>query len=370
VFDIPSDVTYLNCAFMGPLSRDVVAAGRQGLERKARPWTVRPPDFFEPVEEARELFAKLIDADADGVALLPSVSYGIALAAKNLPFPFGSRVVTLAEEFPSNVYAWRELAAAEGGEVTAVARPPDDDWTSAVLASIDDRTAVVAVPNCHWTDGGLLDLVRVGERTREVGAALVVDGTQSIGATPFDVAKVQPDFLVTALYKWLLGPYSAAFLWCAPEHRDGSPLEYSWMTRRGSDDFPHLVAYQDAYRPGARRYDVGETSNFALMPAIIAALRQTLTWGVENITDYIRALTDQTASSARLIGLDVASAELRAANLIGVRLGGADPEVVAKAMGEANVFVSVRGDAMRVSPHVYNDEADVARLFEVLSATL
>jgi selenocysteine lyase/cysteine desulfurase len=369
-FEIPQGITYLNAAYMGPLSRDAVAAGRSGLEMKAHPWTVTAPDFFEPVEEVRELLAELIDADAEGIALLPSVSYGIAIAAKNLPFPRGSRIVTLAEEFPSNVYAWRELTRDDPSGLIAVPRPDDDDWTSATLEHINDRTAIVAVPNCHWTDGGFLDLVRVGERAREVGAALVVDGTQSVGAMAFDVAAVRPDFLVCATYKWMLGPYSSAFLWCAPEHRSGSPIEFSWMPRRGSDDFPHLVAYQDAFRPGARRYDVGETSNFALLPAITAALRQTLEWGVDRIADYIQTLGDRTSACAESLGLGVAPASLRAPHLIGVRLRGADPSLVAKAMADADVFVSVRGNAMRVSPHVYNDSDDVDRLFEVLGAAL
>jgi selenocysteine lyase/cysteine desulfurase len=369
-FDIPPGITYLNCAYMGPLSKKVVRAGREGLERKTHPWAITPPDFFEPVEEVRDLFAQLIGADADGVALLPSVSYGIAIAAQNLRFEQGATVLTLAEEFPSNVYAWRELAARHGGGVEAVARPADGDWTSALLERVDERTAIVAVPNCHWTDGGLVDLARVGRRAREVGAALVIDGTQSIGAMPFDVDAIRPDFVITASYKWLLGPYSSAFMWCAPEHREGRPIEYSWMTRRGSDDFPHLVAYQDAYRAGARRYDVGESSNFALVPAMDAMLRQTLEWGVERIADYMSRLNERAAASAGSLGLGVAPPHLRAGHLIGVRLHGADPQVVAKAMGEANVFVSVRGDAMRVSPHVYNDEADIDRLFEVLSDTI
>ena len=370
LFDIPTDVAYLNCAYMGPMSRAVVEAGREGLERKTRPWTVSVEDFFEPVEEARSLSAQLIGGDADGVALIPSVSYGIAIAAQNLPFTRGKRIVALADEFPSNVYAWRELAAREQGEFTLVPRPSDDDWTAALLEHIDDRTAIVTSPNCHWTDGGLVDLVRVGERARSVGAALVVDGTQSIGAMDFDVSRIRPDFVVTANYKWLLGPYSSAFLWCAPDHRSGRPLEYNWKARAGSDDFQQLVSYQMEYREGSRRYDVGEASNFVLVAATVSALRQTLTWGVDRIEAYIRMLTDQIVARAESVGLGVAPPGLRSGHLIGVRLQGMAPEAIADAMAKANVFVSVRGDAMRVAPHVYNNNDDVDRLFEVLRATI
>lgn len=370
LFDIPTDVAYLNCAYLGPMSRAVVHAGREGLERKMQPWTVGVDDFFDPVEEARQLSAQLIGGDADGVALIPSVSYGIAIAAQNLPYGRGARIVALADEFPSNVYAWKELAAREQGEFTLVPRPSDGDWTSALLDVIDDRTAIVTVPHCHWTDGALVDLVRVGECTRSVGAALVVDGTQSIGALPFDVTHIKPDVVVSANYKWLLGPYSSAFLWCAPEHRAGRPLEFNWKARASSDDFQHLISYRMDYREGARRYDVGEASNFVLVPATVAALRQTLEWGVERIEAYIRTLTDQIAAHAESIGLGVAQEHLRSGHLMGVRLRGADPEMIAKGLAEANVFVSVRGDAMRVAPHVYNNTDDVDRLFEVLRATI
>lgn len=369
-FAIPDDVTYLNAAYMGPLSRATVAAGRDGLEAKMRPWKITADDFFEPVEQVRQLFAQIIGADPDGVALLPAVSYGVGVAVQNLPFSAGQRVVVLAEQFPSNVYAWYDLAEREGGEVVTVARPSDHDWTKAVLDEIDERTAVVAVETCHWTDGGLLDLVRVGERARQAGAALLVDGTQSIGAMPFDISAVQPDFLITAVYKWLLAPYGAAMMWCAPQHREGRPLELSWITRRGSGDFAQLIDYQRELRPGARRYDVGQTSNFVMIPSLRAAFEQTLGWGVAEICEYASKLSDLIAKRAAEIGLSVAPAGLRAPHLLGVQLHGTNPEAVAEAMAKAKVHVSVRGTAMRVASHVFNDEGDIDRLFEALEAAI
>jgi selenocysteine lyase/cysteine desulfurase len=369
-FAIPDDVTYLNAAYMGPLSHATIAAGRKGLEAKMHPWTITAEHFFEPVEQVRRLFGQIVGADAEGVAIIPAVSYGVGVAAKNLRLEAGQRIVVLAEQFPSNVYAWFDLAERERGEVVTVERPADLDWTKAVLEAIDERTAIVAVETCHWTDGGLLDLTAVGERTRLVGAALVVDGTQSIGAVPFDLAAVQPDFLITAVYKWLLAPYGAAMMWCAPKHREGSPLELSWITRRGSGDFAHLVDYDRELRSGARRYDVGQTSNFVMIPSLAAAFEQTLEWGVDEICEYASKLSALIAKRAADIGLSVAPDALRAPHLLGVYLHGADPEAVATALAEANVYVSVRGDAVRVASHVFNDERDIDRLFTALEAAL
>jgi selenocysteine lyase/cysteine desulfurase len=279
LFDIPPGVAYLNCAYMAPQLRSVTEAGLSAVQRKASPWTVPPSAFFDESERLRSTFASVAGVDADAIALVPSVSYGIGTAVANVDIAAGQTVVVLAEQFPSNVYPWRAAAAASGAEVLTVARPADGDWTAAVATAVDERTAVVAVPQCHWTDGSIVDLVAVGAAAREVGAALVVDATQSFGAVPFDVAAVQPDFLVTAGYKWLLGPYSLGYLYVAPHRRDGVPLEHNWITRAGSEDFAALVDYRDEPAPGARRYDVGERSNFVLVPMALAALEQILAWG-------------------------------------------------------------------------------------------
>ncbi|EAU65575.1 aminotransferase, class V superfamily [Stigmatella aurantiaca DW4/3-1] len=297
---------------------------------------------------------------------MPSVSYGMAVAAANVPVREGQRLLVLAEEFPSNVYPWRELAGRSGGQVRTVPRPPDGNWTRALLAEMDERTALVAVPHCHWTDGGLVNLEPVGARAREVGAALLVDGTQSVGALPLSVARVQPDFLVTAGYKWLMGPFSQGYLYVAPRWRDGRPLEHNWLLRGGSEDFARLVDYRDDFQPGARRFDVGERSNLILVPMALAALRQVLAWGIADIQDTLGVLTRRVAQGAQALGLEVTPEAQRAGHLVGLkRPGGYAPSVLAT-LAARQIFVSVRGDRLRVSPHLYNTEADVDRLLEAL----
>ncbi len=369
LFEMPDDIAYLNCAYMGPISRRARAAGEAGLARKTQPWRITARDFFSESEETRALFARLVGADADGVAIIPSASYGVAIAAANLPVAAGQRILTLADQFPSNVYAWRDVAERSGATLVTIPRPADYDWTAAVLAELDERTAVVALPNAHWTDGGLVDLARIGERAREVGAALVVDGSQSIGAYPFDVNAVQPDYLITAAYKWLLGPYSLGFLYAAPHRREGRPLEWNWITRADSEDFAGLVNYRDEFQPGARRYEMGERSNFALLPVAKAALEQLLEWGVEEIAATLRTMTSEIASRATALGLSVAPAERHASHLIGLRAKKLPADLPTR-LAESHVYVSVRGDSIRVSPHLYNTPADIERLFATLADAL
>jgi selenocysteine lyase/cysteine desulfurase len=368
LFEIPDEVTWLNCAYMSPQLRSVRKAGEEALGRKAHPWLVRPEDFFTESELLRRLFAQLIQADAEGVALIPSVSYGMAVVAANLSVREGQRILVLAEEFPSNLYPWRDLARRTGATVFSVPRPPDGDWTRAVLEALDARCALVAVPHCHWTDGTLVDLVKVGARAREVGAALAVDATQSLGALPLSVQAVQPDYLVAAGYKWLMGPYSQGYLYVAPGRREGRPLELNWITRQGSEDFSRLIDYREEFQPGARRFDVGERSNFLLVPMGAAALRQLLAWNVESIQETLRELTRRAARGAEALGLEVAPEEHRSGHLVGLRRrGGYEPAVLAR-LAASKVYVSVRGDNLRVSPHLHNTAADVDRLLEALAS--
>eukprot|EP01083_Nonionella_stella_P118867 354976_1 len=184
LFDIPDDCTYLNCAYMAPLLKSVINESAQGIKRNARPWNIVGNDFFEPLEVLRRLFAGLINASLDDIALITSTSYGISTAAKCISTTVkpGQKIIMLAEQFPSNVYAWRDIAKSHNLSIVSVARPDTESisWTQAICESIDESTSVVTLPQCHWTDGALLDLSVISERARQVGAKFVLDLTQSL----------------------------------------------------------------------------------------------------------------------------------------------------------------------------------------------
>jgi len=367
LFEIPDEITYLNCANMAPQLRSVTEAGLRAVRAKATPWRLSAPEWFSGAEELRNLAAQLLAVEADGVALIPAVSYGIALAAANIPVSQNQTIVLLDQEFPSNVYAWRELARRTGAQIVTVKRPPGVSWTAALERAITDNTAMVAVCQCHWTDGAKIDLERVGKRAREVGAALVIDASQSLGACPLDIARVQPDFLVSVGYKWLLGPYGLGYLYVAPRWRDAVPIEQSWLTRAGSEDFTRLVDYTDKYRPGARRFDMGEFPQFVLVPMARAALQRILKWGIPQINASLSALTEDIAQHATDEGFAVLPADQGCGHMIGIRHPDGIPSELPKLLREAGIFVSMRGDSIRISPHVYNNQNDVARLFAVLT---
>ncbi|HEX7978599.1 MAG TPA: aminotransferase class V-fold PLP-dependent enzyme [Gemmatimonadaceae bacterium] len=372
LFSIPADVTYLNCASMSPQLQAVTAAGIVAVRGKASPWNLRASDWFVHAEPLRALFARVVGGDAECVALVPSVSYGLAVAAANLPVRAGQTILVIDREFPSNVYAWRELARRTNARLRTVTREPGASWTDAILAALSEGdVALIATPVCHWTDGTLMDLERVGAAARAAGAALVVDASQAAGAHPIDVGVVQPDFLVSVGYKWLMGPYSLGYLYVAPKwHERGVPIEQTWMSRAGAEDFARLVDYTDELRPGARRFDMGEFSQFNLLPMATAALEQVLDWGVERVARDVGALTTSIARDVAALGCIVADERERVRHMLGVQLPGGLPAGLADRLAAARVFVSIRGDSIRVAPHLYNDERDVQRLVSVLEEAI
>jgi selenocysteine lyase/cysteine desulfurase len=373
LFDIPDDVAYLNCAYMSPLMKPVVAAGNTGLARKAHPWELTPDKFFTGSDELRATAAQLVDCSADDIAIVPSASYGIATAARNLPVKKGQSILVLDEQFPSNYYPWQRRAEETGAKLKVVDWPKDHDWTAAVLDALTDDVAIAALPHVHWTSGGRLDLVRIAEVCRKLGAALALDLTQSLGALPFSVTDlqngVQPDFAVAACYKWLLGPYSVGLLYVAPKWQSGLPLEENWIQRANASDFSSLILYTEDYDLGARRFDMGERSNFALLPAAVRAMQQLLEWNIAQISETAGAINRQLAADAAELGFSSPPTALRAPHYLCLRREAGIPREFPELLAREKVFVSVRGSSIRITPHVYNSASDAERFIACLKQT-
>lgn len=373
LFDIPRDLCYLNAAYMTPFPTDFAAVAEAALQEGMRPWTVQPEDFFTATERVRALAARVFDAPADAIAIVPAVSYGVAVAAANLPVATGQVILTIAEEFPSNHYGWARLAAERGARLEMVPGPAERDWTAALLARIEalgDRLALLAVPHVHWSTGAMLDLVALRAATKRVGAALFLDLTQSLGALPISMRDIDPDFAVAAGYKWLLGPYALGYLYVSPRWRDGRPLEENWILRKNSEDFSRLVDYQPDYQPGARRFDMGERSNFLLMPLAEAALELVLKWSVPEIAASLKAINDRLAAFLEEWDFEITPGGWRAPHLMAARHRRLASGPLAADWKQQGVAVSVRGDWIRIAPHLWIDGQDEAHFRKIAHKAL
>ncbi len=372
-FFLPDEVTYLNGAYMSPSLRSVDAAGIQGVQMKRLPFNLTIDHFFKPLEEVRQRFSQLINnPEPNRIVTIPSASYGMATVANNMQISKGENIILIGEQFPSNVYVWKNLAAKNGAEIITVSPPDSLDnrgkiWNERLLEAINSKTKLVAMSHVHWADGTWFDLVAVRKRSREVGALFVIDGTQSVGALDFDVQVIQPDALICPSYKWLLGPYSLGVAYYGEAFDGGKPIEESWFNRYKSEDFKNLVNYKDEYQAGAWRYQIGEASNFALIPMLIESLKALNNWNPKNFQAYCKSITEAPLAAFQDMGCWVEDVNFRGSHLFGVRLPqGVSLETLKQRLADEKIYVSLRGSAVRVAPSVYNEEKDLWHLVKVM----
>jgi selenocysteine lyase/cysteine desulfurase len=365
-FAMDERIAYFNTAAVGPRLHSVSEAGKAALDRYATPWLLGTEDWFHAPERLRSAVGALIGVSGECLAFVPSVSYAMAAAVRNIPVPNGSTIVVLDAEFPSAYYAWSERARDVGARLRVATRAPGDSLTAQVLACIDEQTSVVAVPACHWTDGRLVDLVAVGAAARRVGAALVVDASQALGALPLDIAAIQPDLMVAVGYKWLLGAYGFGYTYFAPKWHTGVPVEQSWLARARSDDFARLVDYTDEMRPGARRYDSGEMSQFISVAMSLAAIEQLTVWSVAGISSQLGTVTATIRGIAARHGFAAPAAAESAPHLLGISHPDGLPADTVQQLASRGVRVSVRGPSIRIAPHLHTSQEDLARLDDAL----
>lgn len=375
-FNLNKKFAYLNCAYMAPLLKKVEKAGIEGIKAKRQPNKVSGEDFFKDAETLRVLYSDLINnPEPNRIVMIPSVSYGIGNVVNNIPVGKGENIVLTDGQFPSNVYPWKNHCDKHGADLVLVAAPDTEEqrgkkWNEEILKSITQKTKAVSLGHVHWADGTLFDLKAIRKKCDEVGAAMIIDGTQSIGALPFDIQEIKPDALIVAGYKWLLGPYTSGLAYYGPRFDQGEPIEQNWINRLHSDDFANLVNYQDEYMEGALRYGMGQQSNFIANPMLIASIKEIRKWGVDNIQQYCQDLIQSPLQEVKQLGLYVEDSSARSAHLFGIKFPKEKMENLSTALKVNRVSVSIRGEFIRVSPHVYNDERDMKKLIQALKAAL
>ncbi len=377
LFKIPEDITYLNIASLSPSFHSVEKAGIDAVLKKNTPHLTKVVDFYNPVIELRKLFAELIDANNhERIATIPSVSYGMANVANNISLKSTDEVIIVDEQFPSNYYVWKKLVDLYGANLKVI-KAPDTKihrgklWNEEILNAINKNTALVAMGNVHWSNGTLFDLKAIREKTNLHNSLLIIDGSQSIGAFPFSIKEIQPDALICAGYKWLFGPYGSAFAYYGPYFDHGNPIEENWLNRKNSEDFTRLTKYESEYKPMANRYSVGESGSFIYVQMRMAALKQLLVWKPSQIQEYCKQLTQPYAKTLRKLGCYIEDDEYRTHHMFGVELPEqVNIELLKQKFSEQNIYVSFRGNYLRLSCHLYNTKNDFDKLVLCIESVL
>lgn len=374
LFEIPREVCYLNSASYSPLPLKTLDAGRAAVGRKGQPWTMDAGFAGRQHERARSAAARLINANPDDVALIPAISYGIATVAKALTIPRGTRVIVLENDHSSPVLEWHARAEAQNFVVDTVRQPADGDWTSAVLATIERPGAppvgLASISSVHWSDGGIIDVDKVQAALQRHGAMFVIDATQSAGVVAMDVTQLDPDAVIFPTYKWLIGPYGRAFLYVAKRHQNGVPLEQTSAGRRDVNSEKPVYFGDLAYVDNARRYDMGERDHFITLEMASIGMEMMAEWGAAAVSARLAMLNERIADGVRDLGLNLPARSLRAPHVLSLGMAGGIPKELIARLAAENIHVALRLGRMRISPHVFNDEADVDRLVAVLTKAL
>jgi cysteine desulfurase / selenocysteine lyase len=355
---------YFDHAAVAPLSGPAQQALVSWAEDATANGSANYPAWTSRVEHLRTLAARMIGALPEEIALVGNTTAGINLVAEGFPWKPGDNVVTRADEFPSNQYAWLHLAD-RGVETRRIPTDGGKLDLDRLAAACDDRTRLVSVSWVAYASGWRHDLDRLAELVHGRGALLFLDAIQALGVFPLDVRKTPVDFLAADGHKWLLGPEGAGIFFTRREHLDLlRPVGVGWNSVRGAHDFSHIEL---VFKDTAARYE-GGSQNVAGLSTLGASLELLGQFGAEAIARRVLEITDVACRRLEEIGAAILSDRTpeRRSGIVSFELPGRDPHLLRRQCVERKVLLSCRAGRLRISPHAYNNTDDVQRLVEAL----
>ena len=356
---------WLDCAAQGPFPRETSEAVRAALRLKEHPEEITPDLFTALPDRARAAAARLIGCHPSSIALGSGASHGMNLAAQGLPLGRGDEVLIARGEFPAVVLPFVNLAPqgvtvrlvepAAGRHVAA------DDFARAVSA----QSRAIALSLVTFATGSRADLAAIGDLARRHGLFLVVDGAQGIGAVDFHVADHPIDLLAVSGYKWLLAPYGTGFTYVSPRVVDRMRVPHvNWQTVEGANQLNRPLDYSLRFREGAPRFDAAETASFLNLSGFIASVEWINRVRVPTIEAHVARLHDRLLAGIAGTPLRVVSdlAPARRSTILAFEADGIDlTRRIWRRLVEAGVMAGLRGNLIRVAPHLYNGPDDIDR---------
>jgi cysteine desulfurase/selenocysteine lyase len=368
------DATYLNLANQSPMPKVSIRAVQAALEAKKNPHRKTDSEFFEVPNRLRASLAKLIGGKPEEIALTSGASAGVTAVAYGLTWKPGDEVITTKGEFPLQYTTWKPMEEREGLKLKIVS--PRERFITAddLIAAITPRTRVVSVSLVRFDDGSLLDAARVADACHKQGALLLLDASQSCGAIPMDVNQLGADFIVSAGYKWLLGPFGTGFFWVKSKLLEVvRPGPFYWLATAGMDNFAALNFDDPKPAASAKRWDSPEWAsyfNFNLA-AMDASVDFVVRMGPELVAAHNRKLIElmfERLPKDRFVPASPLDAARRGPYGCFAARSREKTAEVYNHLRKENVVVSLREGNIRVSPHLYNTERDIDRLISVVTS--
>lgn len=326
--------------------------------------------FLKRMERIRQTAARFFGGASGEFALLGPTSLGLSLVANGIDWNEGDEVITYLDDYPANVYPWKQLERlgvkvvylqpAQIGEITP----------ELVRQALTPRTRLIALASCHFLSGYRLDIEAISAIARAQGVLFSLDAIQSAGAFPLRVEAV--DFLSADSHKWMLGPCTAGLVYVA---RDKQPLLRPSLYGAWNVVSPNFLAQDEiVYEPGARRYEPGVLNASGLL-GMEASLQLLEEMGIEGVAARLLDLKAHLCEGLDEIGLrrlgpregDTAS------GITSFTDPGGGPQTLARfsRLQEAGVVASCRHSRdgipwIRFSPHFYNTHAEIETALRVL----
>ena len=362
---VASRWAYLDHAAVAPLpapsQEALVGWSRQACEHGDVHW----PEWARRVHELRENAANMMGAGTEEIALLRSTSEGVNVVAEGFPWKPGDNVVTLADEFPTNQYAWLNQAD-RGVEIRRISVGSRDVELDDIADACDGRTRIISISWVSYCTGRRFDLDRLAQLAHDRGALLFVDGIQGLGVLPLDVRQTPIDFLAADGHKWLLGPEGAGIFYIRREHLDLlRPIGLGWNSVVHAHDFATIEL---KLKDTAERYE-GGSQNMAGMIALASSVELLLGLGQAALAERIVEITDIACERLQASGARIVSDRRpdRKSGIVIFEMPGQDPMALRQRCLEQDIVLSCRSGRLRISAHGYNNLEDLDRLVAALA---
>jgi selenocysteine lyase/cysteine desulfurase len=362
---------YLNVAGQAPMPLAATRAAQASLEWKKLPHRIPDNLYFDLPDRIRVLLSKLLGGEPEEFAITSGASTGMAAVASGLDWKAGDEVLIAKGEFPAHFSTFMPLE--EGQQVRVKIIAPRERFISAedFIEHLTPRTRLVSASLVRFDDASRLDAPKLAEACHRAGAALLLDISQCACAIPMDLRALGADFAVSSGYKWLLSPFGTGFFWARREAMGKlRPGPFYWMALEGARNFHSLRLENPRPTGGARRWDAPETANFINLAAMEASLEFIARVGIGTIAAHterlVSSLIERLPRDSCALASPADPQKRGAAICVAARKPERTSELHAK-LREAQIYVSLREGALRISPHVYNTENDIARLISVLS---
>jgi selenocysteine lyase/cysteine desulfurase len=360
---------YFDHAAVAPLPQPAREAIAQWLDEATQDGDTVWPRWARRMESLRGTAAAMIHADPPEIALVPNTTTGISLVAEGLPWQAGDNVVTLANEFPSNIYPWMNLQS-RGVETRLVPVDGGRVDLGRIEDAIDARTRIVTISWVGYASGWRIDPAEVAALAHRRGALFFLDAIQGLGVFPLDVQASGIDFLAADGHKWMLGPEGAGLLYIRREHLDRlRPMICGWHSVLAGSRYD-LIEFN--LKPAAVRYE-GGSQNMVGFTGLNASLEMLRDLGVGSqsspVADCVLEFADYAVAKLHELSLPLVSPHdgNYRSGIVTFQTPNADPLKIRQQLADRGIAVACRGGGIRLSPHGYATEEEIDRLMETLS---